>query len=232
MLVAHVQFHSRIKILVAISVASLSLVSWACFTESMAQPTKQKSQAYELIRGTIKLGEFNKALFLLDRHAKTATKDPEYYFLRGRILQELKKNSEALASYSVAIYIMPDLVKAYVNRALVKGALGDTQGAIEDLNKALQLQPSNAAALLNRGVTFASLNKPVLALRDFNQAIQLDSRYADAYRNRGIVRYLSNDLQGSCDDWRKSIELGASEVLDWTRSLCMTTPPSPGQGLR
>ena len=220
--------HRHLRQLCVFGGLSLMILSHSFSSEINAQASEQKLKAsYEAIRVNIRQGDLDKALFLLDKIQASTNKDAESHFLRGRILQEMKKNTEALTSYTLAIYLKPDMVKAYINRALVKGALVDTQGAIEDLNRALNLQPANAAALLNRGVTYASLNKPALALKDFNQAIQIDGRYADAFRNRGIIKYLMNDQQGACAEWAKSNELGPSDTLEWSRNLCRALQKVP-----
>ncbi|MFM6202266.1 MAG: tetratricopeptide repeat protein, partial [Dolichospermum sp.] len=45
----------------------------------------------------------------------------------------------AISDYNQAIQINPNYAQAYGNRGLAKSALGDKQGAIEDLQKAAQL---------------------------------------------------------------------------------------------
>ena len=53
------------------------------------------------------------------------------------------------------------------------------------------------------------------AINDFNKVIELDPHYADAYYNRGISKYYTNDLNGACEDAKKSRSLGfdASELI-------------------
>lgn len=215
----------KASLLIFYTFFALGSLGFASSSASYGQNTAAKKlPATAIIRENIKKGNFEKALFLINDGEKSNKNGFDFYFLKGRVLQELKRNTDALASYSLAIFLRPNIAKAYVNRALVKGALGDPQGAVKDLDRALEIEPDNAAAYLNRGVTYASLNKPELAIKDFNRAIRIDARYSDAYRNRGIVRFLSRDLIGSCADWRRSIELGSSDVQEWTRALCTATP--------
>lgn len=183
-----------------------------------AQPKTISSRVIDLIRS----GEPNRALELLNIFPRNAIKTGEYYFLRGRAMQELKFNAEALINYSIAIYIQPTNVKAFINRALVRGALRDLDGAITDLNQASQLDPKNSIVFLNRGVTFASLGKPRLALSDFTKAISLNPRYADAYVNRGIIKVQLDDLSGACLDWKKSLELGSLDAQPWMKQSCQS----------
>jgi Flp pilus assembly protein TadD len=46
------------------------------------------------------------------------------------------------------------------------------------------------------------------AISDYNKAIELDPNNASAYYNRAISKYYTNDLNGACEDARKSGSLG------------------------
>jgi Flp pilus assembly protein TadD len=46
------------------------------------------------------------------------------------------------------------------------------------------------------------------AISDYNKAIELDPNNASAYYNRAISKYYTNDLNGACEDARKSSSLG------------------------
>ena len=182
-----------------------------------AAPVAIKNQA----RQNLKLGNSQQAIDLLNSNSNLAGADSEYYFLKARAYQDLRRNTDALANYSIAIYLNPKFVNAFINRGLVRGALQDVNGALIDLDRALLLQPNNTAALLNRGVTYGGLNKPSLAIQDFNRAIQINPNYPDAYRNRGLTKHLLGDKDGACDDWYKSKNLGINEATEWLTKYCM-----------
>ena len=181
-----------------------------------AAPLAIKNQA----RQNIKLGNSQQALSILDKYSQNAGADSEFFFLKARALQDLRRNTDALANYSIAIYLNPKYLMAIINRGLVKGALKDIDGALLDLNLALTLQPNNPAALLNRGVTYGGLNQPLLAIADFNRIIQLDPNNADAFRNRGLTKHLMGDKSSACIDWARSKDLGIAEASEWIATLC------------
>jgi tetratricopeptide (TPR) repeat protein len=161
------------------------------------------------------------ALSLLDSIPVEQKHDSaEYYFLLGRALQDLKRNTDSLSAYSVAIYIDALSVKSYINRGLVRGALQDLDGALTDLNKAIELSPRNARAYLNRAVTFAGKGDIPKAMNDFDQAIQIDSRYAEAFRNRGITKNHLGNQRGACADWFYAARLGDAETRQWVSLFC------------
>jgi len=47
----------------------------------------------------------------------------------------------ALADYNRAIQLTPKFVQAYINRAIVKNKVGDTNGSNADFEKAIALNP-------------------------------------------------------------------------------------------
>lgn len=180
-----------------------------------------KNELVKTIRDLITKGGQAKAIQLSDTGLKTNPNDSELFFLKARAFQDLRRNTDALANYSIAIYLNPKFVNAFINRGLVRGALKDVDGALIDLNNALALEPNNSAALINRGVTYGGLNNPSLAIQDFNKAIQLKANIADAYRNRGVTRHLIGDKNGACDDWGRSKDLGILEAAEWVSKLCV-----------
>ena len=54
------------------------------------------------------------------------------------------------------------------------------------------------------------------AISDYNKAIELDPNNASAYYNRAISKYYTNDLNGACEDAKKSTSLGidASKLIE------------------
>jgi tetratricopeptide (TPR) repeat protein len=171
----------------------------------------------------IESGKAEDALRLLKSMKHDEKPSPRHFFLVGRALQDMKKNTAALSSYSIAVYLDPLYTKALINRALTKGALKDLDGAVEDLDRALAIEPNNAIALSNRGVTKAGINRPKDALLDFDMAITYDSNLPDAHRNRGVTKMLLGDKSGACRDWKIAITLGEHELRDWVRSYCPRT---------
>ena len=142
----------------------------------------------------------------------------EYNFLIARAYQELRNNVQALDYYSRAIQDNPNSAKAFTNRGLVKGALQDMNGALNDLNQSIAIDPKIPETHLNLGVTLAALNKPEEALKSFNQALDLNENYADAYRNRGIVYNHLKQTKKACADWRKSQQIRPSPDIQKTIS--------------
>ena len=174
----------------------------------------------EQARLYIQSGKASEALVALKNYSPDEKNRAEYYFLTGRAYQELKLNTKALANYSIAIHLDTSHYKALNNRGLIKGALKDMPGAIDDLSKSIQANPKYAPAYMNRGVTRAAMQKFDLAIEDFTMAIVLDPAYADAYRNRGITYKFRGNIVGACRDWLKANMLGQASTKTWINRHC------------
>lgn len=73
---------------------------------------------------------------------------PAVTLLMARGLRSLESNDldEALASFSDAIVLAPDLAEPWHQRAIARAKHGDTEGAIEDLKSAIRLEPRHFRA--------------------------------------------------------------------------------------
>lgn len=180
----------------------------------------EENQTFIAARNLIANKNSKEAIQLL-RKSKDGIKETEqseYNFLMARAYQELRNNSQALDYYSRAIQYNPKSAKAFTNRGLVKGALQDMPGALNDLNQSMAIDPTIPETHLNLGVTLAALNKPEEALKSFNQALTLNENYADAYRNRGIVYKHLKQNKKACADWEKSQNIQPSPDIQQTLS--------------
>ena len=91
----------------------------------------------------------------------------------------------AIADYSQAIQLDPNLAAAYNNRGDAWRAKGDFVHATADFDRAIKLSPQFALAYDNRGLVSYQKQDYDRAIADFNAAIQLDPNNAHAYNNRG-----------------------------------------------
>lgn len=116
--------------------------------------------------------------------------DPNAYYSRAIVKNELYTWKSALRDYDKAIEIAPDFIDALTNRGSLKDENGDYQGAIDDYNKVLQLKN-----------------------------IDLKNKQM-AYFNRGNSKFNLKDKKGACDDWRKAYNLGAEYALERLKEYC------------
>ena len=98
-------------------------------------------------------------------------------------------------------------VEDFFNRAGVKKAAGDLDGAIADYDRAIQLDPKDPAIYNNRGLAKQAKGNLDAAIVDFNRAIQLNPKDAVACSNRGNAKRDKGDMDGAIADYNRAIRL-------------------------
>ncbi|XP_061734515.1 tetratricopeptide repeat protein 36 [Nerophis ophidion] len=101
---------------------------------------------------------------------------------RGVSAAEDGRLQEALHIFSQAIQILPQRPSAYNNRAQTLRLLGDTAGALEDLERAMSLSTgagvTSRQVLVQRGLVYRLQGQEDSALADFQKAAALGSVFA------------------------------------------------------
>jgi tetratricopeptide (TPR) repeat protein len=115
-------------------------------------------------------------------HFSTAIKinpnDPNSWYSRAIIKDELHTWKAARRDYDKAIELAPDFVDAIVNRAANKDEAGEYDAAIEDYGKAIVLEPDNGMAYFNRGNSKFNKKDNKGACEDWHKAKELGAEYA------------------------------------------------------
>jgi Tfp pilus assembly protein PilF len=78
--------------------------------------------------------------------------------------------AESIRTASVAIYLDPSLVPAYLNRCHAFEEHGDLDEAMSDCDTALKFEPGNLSAINYRGAIMARLGKVEAALAEYERA--------------------------------------------------------------
>jgi tetratricopeptide (TPR) repeat protein len=104
--------------------------------------------------------------------------DPDSWYSRAAVKDELHIWKAARRDYDKAIEIAPDFTTAIVNRAANKDTAGEYDEAIEDYNRALELNPQNEMAYFNRGNSKFNKKDAQGACSDWNKAKELGAEYA------------------------------------------------------
>ncbi len=110
--------------------------------------------------------------------------EAETYNKHGNARYQQGDFQGAIADYTKALAINPNLAKAYYNRANVRCEQGDFQGAIADYTKALQIKPNYTQAYHNRGHTRYQQGDIEGAITDYTDALKFDPNCSKAYNNR------------------------------------------------
>ncbi len=116
----------------------------------------------------------------------------------------------AIADYSQALKINPNLAQAYYRLGLTRSKSGDNQKAVENLQKATELftaQGKKADAIRSQGVVRSLLKDYKGAIAALTEAIRLNVKDTLAYNNRGNARSELGDLQGAIADYSQALNI-------------------------
>lgn len=121
---------------------------------------------------------------------KINPKDPNSYYSRAIVKNELYTWKSSLADYDKAIEIAPDFISALTNRGSVKDENGDYEGAIEDYEKVINLEN-----------------------------VDIENKQM-AYFNKGNSEFNLGNKTKACESWKKAHELGADYALERINEKC------------
>ena len=104
--------------------------------------------------------------------------EPNSYYSRAIVKNELYTWKSAIADYDKAIELAPNFISALTNRGSVKDENGDYDGALSDYQKALELEPNDAMTYFNMGNTKYNQEKKTEACTYWKKAKELGAEYA------------------------------------------------------
>ena len=146
------------------------IITLLAFNFLQLKVNSKKLPTLKSVEELIKKENYKEAQELLELRKNNLQKNSKYYFLKGRVYQELKLNHQAFQAYTKSIFLKKENYNALLNRAMVRGALQDFNGALEDLKEANKIKPDKAQYFLNLGIVYGSLNKPVNSIESFLKA--------------------------------------------------------------
>ena len=123
------------------------------------------------------------------------------------MLQELGRLDEALASYTQAIALKPNLAEAHGNLGNTFQELSRLDEALASYTQAIALKPDFADAHYNLGNTLKSLGRLEEAEAIYTQAIALKPDLADAHNNLGATLKELGRLEEAEASYKQAIAL-------------------------
>lgn len=104
-----------------------------------------------------------------------------------------------------------NLARAYRNRGIAYGKMGEFQKSLADLSAAIERDPTFADAYYDRSLTHYNMRHARSAIADLTEAISLKPAYADAFGNRGLLHLLLGHYDLALADLDKAIALDPQE---------------------
>lgn len=130
-------------------------------------------------------GKHASALAKVDAYLANNPKDAQGRFLKGLILTELNRHTEAIKVFADLTTDYPHLPEPYNNLAVLYAAQGQYERAKQSLEQAIRTHPSYATAHENLGDVYAKM-----ASLAYDRALQLDESNVSAQTKLALIREL------------------------------------------
>ena len=197
---------------VAIGMAVIGLVSWACAARGDGPVTAQDyvNRGWDRYLKNDAAGaeqDFTKAIEL-DPNNLNAYND------RGLAREVLGNKKGAEDDYTKALDISPYNAVIYFNRGELRNGLGFTAGAMADFNKAIEYNPNYAAAYHERGLCWSNQGNPKSAIIDYTKSIELDPKNGLTFLDRAWeYRISTKDYQKALADYNTGLEIVPNNLV-------------------
>jgi tetratricopeptide (TPR) repeat protein len=142
-----------------------------------------QADTYQDIGKLMKQGQFAQALEKTDQFLATSPKDPQARFMKGLILTELNRTSEAIVVFTKLTEEFPESPEPYNNLAVIYAQQKQYDKAREALETAIRTHPSYATAHENLGDIYAHM-----ASQAYDKALQIDSSNTSAQTKLAMIR--------------------------------------------
>ncbi len=137
--------------------------------------------------------------------------DADAWFARGKALEKLERNWDALEDFEEALKYKPGDGAILLERGFVYGQMGDFERGIADLTRALgdtqMARPESARALALRGAAYAKLGRYPEALDDFSKALTASPDDFDLHLARATVYTALNQHERALQDRTQAVRL-------------------------
>ena len=155
------------------------LVAWLPAAATAATPSVQD------VSQTFRQGNNAAALDKVNAFLSANPKDAQGRFLKGLILTELNRQTEAIKVFTELTDDYPELPEPYNNLAVLYAAQAQYERAKNSLEMAIRTHPSYATAHENLGDIYAKM-----ASQSYDKALQLDKSNTSALTKLAMIRDL------------------------------------------
>jgi tetratricopeptide (TPR) repeat protein len=132
---------------------------------------------------------------------------------KGMALKQHGDYERAIAAFTRALQIDPNLAGAYIKRGNVHSDQGDYDRAIADYTAAVRVEPKNALAYQNRGLAHAKKGDFDAVLADCEKALALDPKLASAHFIRATAYSSKGDRQRAITEFNLALRLDPKNAL-------------------
>ena len=197
----------RRMIFVTLAIAGFGLSAWGVYRYIASAPQRAQA-AFEAGMGLLGPADFKGAVEKFS-DSISISETAAAHLERGNAYRNLRQNDQALADWSRAIELDPNMAEAYTARATYYRVTGDPNKALPDLDRAIQLDAS-VDALFQRGQAYSALGQHTKAIEDYDQAILARREAPYVYLARSMARRALGDEEGYRQDQKTAADLQGS----------------------
>jgi len=147
----------RLLIIIALWAVSCCVAAQSAPTALAGAPASPITSVIAEVHRLHYAGQTAAALARADAYLASKPNDAQMRFLKGVILADSKRSSEAIEIFQKLVDDFPDLAEPYNNLAALYAATGDYTRARITLEQAVRANPSFATAHENLGDVYAAL---------------------------------------------------------------------------
>lgn len=162
------------------------------------------------------LNDQEKALRDVLKAVELRPREPGYHFNMGVLRTRNRLFQKALESFELALELKGPAARVLERRAETKSLLGDSVGAVRDIESALEKDPRNPSFYDTLGHIRLRGKEPEQAVRDLSQALHLDSSLAPALLHRGLAYGTLGQLKNASADLERALRLEPGSKEGWT----------------
>ncbi len=151
----------------------------------------------------------------VEYYGRAVDLDPDYYqahLNRGAAFHQLKRYSEALSDYDVALRSNERDAAAHSNRGVTLTRLNRLDEALKSHNKAIEIDDQSPGLFVNRGGTLWLMKRFNESLKDIEAAVALDPAFGKAHENRAIVLFSLKRIDEAIDADDIAIKMSPDSV--------------------
>ncbi len=123
----------------------------------------------------------------------------------GAVLQDLGRETDALASYERALALQPDYAMAWCNRGNALRRLDRPADALDSYGRALALTPRYPEALYGAALALQALGQVDDALDAFERTVDLKPGHAEAWCGRGGLLLRLREFAAALDSYGRAL---------------------------
>ena len=160
-------------------------------------------------------GQGAEAIPVLDLALKAMPQNPEVYYQRGLVYENLDLPEMALADYVACLQLDNQRTDALNNKAVQLARLKRYDEAISAFSELVDLDREDFLGYRNRGLCRFDMHDDAGALQDYDTALKLNPDDSSSWFQRGNVHLSMGNLDAAESDFSKALELDAEFAKAW-----------------